>query len=39
MIPSAYSRFPIHIAHLNYILQIGRQSQEAAIVVDDVVIL
>ena len=25
--------------HLNYILQIGKQSQEVAIVIDDVVIL
>ncbi len=31
--------FPIHFAHLNYILQIGKQSQEVANVIDDVVIL
>ena len=31
--------FPIHFTYLNYILQIGKQSQEVAIVIDDVVIL
>lgn len=31
--------FPIHFAHLNYILQISKQSQEVANVIDDVVIL
>ena len=30
---------PIHFTYLNYILQIGKQSQEVAIVIDDVVIL
>ena len=34
---------PLHIpdslTYLNYILQIGKQSQEVAIVIDDVVIL
>ena len=34
---SAYP--PIHFTYLNYILQIGKQSQEVAIVIDDVVIL
>lgn len=31
--------FPIHFTYRNYILQIGKQSQEIAIVIDDVVIL
>ena len=30
---------PIHFTYLNYILQIGKQSQEVAIAIDDVVIL
>ena len=30
---------PIHFTYLNYILQIRKQSQEVAIVIDDVVIL
>ena len=33
------SSAPIHFTYLNYILQIGKQSQEVAIVIDDVVIL
>ena len=31
--------FPIHFVHLNYILRIAKQSQEVAIIIDDVVIL
>ena len=31
--------FQIHLTYLNYILQIGKQSQEVAIVIGDVVIL